>query len=393
MIKLLAKIFIKDKTDPRRLRESYGFLCSGAGIGFNILLFVIKFIAGSLCGSLAVSADAFNNLSDSGSSVITLLGFRIAAKKPDPGHPFGHGRVEYLSGLAVAILIIIMGFELLVSSVKKIIAPEPIDTSNVAVVIIILAVSIAVKVYMFLYNRKYGREYGSTAMLATASDSISDAVSTTVVLISTVISLFTNAAVIDAICGTAVSVFILIAGVKAVMETISPLLGAPAEADFVRSVEDIVLSQSDVVGIHDMIVHDYGPGRRMISLHAEVPSDGNLLKMHDAIDNAERELHEKLDCAAVIHMDPVEVNNDEVSELRVRFAEIVSQLGENVSMHDFRIVKGPTHTNFIFDIAVPFRFPMPDREITETVQNKVSLLDSSYFCVITVDKIYVDNVK
>lgn len=387
MIELLSKIFIKNK-NGKNLREAYGTLCSCAGIGFNILLFAIKFIAGSISGAISVTADAFNNLSDSGSSVITLLGFRLAGKKPDPSHPFGHGRMEYLSGLAVSVLILVMGVELLKSSVDKILHPEAPEIS--ALVFVILAVSIAVKLYMWSYNRKYGKKYSSSAMLATASDCISDVASTSVVLVSMLITYFADVNV-DAYCGTAVALFILYAGGKSAYETVQPLLGMPPEKEFVDEIERIVLESGVVLGIHDMIVHDYGPGRCMVSLHAEVPAEGNILELHDEIDNIERTLCETLGCIVTIHMDPIQTDDEVVNELKFLALEAVESIDPAIRMHDFRVVIGETHTNLIFDVLVSYSFKMEDEALKEEIGRRVKEKDPKLFCVITVDKDYVES--
>lgn len=386
MIAFLAKFFIKKTEDKDKLRQAYGLLCSGVGIALNILLFVIKFIAGTVSGAISVTADAFNNLSDSGSSLITMLGFRLAAKKPDPTHPFGHGRVEYLSGIAVSILIVIMGVELLTSSVKKIFSPEAPEIS--LLVFAILAISILAKFYMFLYNRKYGRLYSSQAMTATATDSLSDTLSTTVVLLSMVFTYFTKIN-IDAYCGAAVALFILYAGIRSAFETIQPLLGQPPEKEFIDSVEEIVLSHENILGIHDLIVHDYGPGRCMITLHAEVPANGDILDLHDEIDRIERELFEKLNAAATIHMDPIQTDNEEVEQYKAFAAAGCAEVDPVIRFHDFRVVTGKTHTNLIFDVVVPFKFRLGDEELKKAIDDRIRAKDSSLFTVITVDKDYV----
>lgn len=390
MIKFFAKFFIGEETDKKELRQKYGTVCSTVGIALNILLFVIKYAAGSLSGAISVTADAFNNLSDSGSSLITLFGFRLAAKKPDPNHPFGHGRVEYLSGIAVSILIVLMGFELLTSSVNKI--SEPVLPDISPVVFAVLGISILVKLYMFAYNRKYGKMFSSAAMTATATDSLSDMTSTCVVLVSMIITYFTNIN-IDAYCGIAVAVFIVFAGLKSAYETVGPLLGQPPEPEFVKSIEEIVLSGKDILGIHDLIVHDYGPGRRMISLHAEVPASGDILSLHDEIDNLERALASRLGCTAVIHMDPIQNDNENVKKLRCLAEEACRRVYENITLHDFRIVEGNTHTNLIFDVVVPHGFKMSDSEIKKAIAKKISEYDTSFFTVITVDKDFVGTDK
>ena len=389
MIKLLTSIFMKKDSTGEDARQKYGMICSGAGIALNILLFVIKFVAGSLSGAISVTADAFNNLSDSGSSLITMLGFRLAAKKPDPKHPFGHGRIEYLSGIAVSILIVLMGFELLTSSVDKIVNPVQPETG--AVVFAILAVSILVKFYMFLYNRKYGKICNSAAMKATATDCLSDMLSTTVVFVSMIITHFTNVN-IDAYCGLAVSIFILFAGIKSAYETIGPLLGQPPEADFVQQIEEIVMSFGCILGVHDLIVHDYGPGRCMVSLHAEVSASGNILDIHDEIDNIERELSEKLGCLAVIHMDPIQTDNENVTMLKALAEGVCEEVYEGMKLHDFRIVEGKTHTNLIFDVVVPHAISMTDDEIKERIEKKIKEKDKKLFTVVTVDKDFVNRL-
>lgn len=386
MIKLLSSIFIKNKDGKKDLRQAYGMLCSCVGIALNVLLFAIKFIAGTLSGAISVTADAFNNLSDSGSSLITMLGFRLAAKKPDPGHPFGHGRVEYLSGIAVSILIVVMGVELLTSSVKKIFAPEEPEIS--ALVFVILGVSILTKLYMFLYNRKYGKLYSSAAMTATAADSLSDTLATSVVLLSMIFTYFTHIN-IDAYCGTAVALFILYAGMKSAFETIQPLLGQPPEKEFVEEIEAIVLAHPIVSGIHDMVVHDYGPGRCMISLHAEVDAAGDILEIHDEIDNIERELYEKLGCETVIHMDPIQTDNEEVNALKNLALSVCAELDPIIRLHDFRVVFGNTHTNVIFDIVVPHKYAKSDGELKKEISAGLQKADPKLFAVITVDKDYV----
>lgn len=386
MIKLLTKIFVKEKTQGEELRQIYGMICSGAGIALNILLFLIKFIAGSLSGAISVTADAFNNLSDSGSSLITMFGFRMAAKKPDPKHPFGHGRIEYLSGIAVSILIVLMGFELLTGSFDKIMHPELPETSPL--VFAILAISIAVKFYMFLYNRKYGKFCNSAAMKATATDCLSDMISTAVVFVSMIITHFTSVN-IDAYCGLAVSLFILWAGLKSAYETIGPLLGQPPEKEFVEEIEKIVLAGKDILGVHDLIVHDYGPGRCMVSLHAEVPANGDILEIHDEIDNLERELTEKLGCLSVIHMDPIQTDNEKVAAYKELAMKVCAEIYEGMKLHDFRMVEGNTHTNLIFDVVVPHCFRMSDAEIQREIDEKIKEQDKKLFTVVTVDKEYV----
>lgn len=387
MVGLLSRFFIKnyENTSDSSVRQAYGMLCGFVGICFNLLLFVGKFIAGTLSHSIAITADAFNNLSDAGSSIITLIGFKMAGQKPDPDHPFGHGRIEYISGLLVSVLILFMAYELLRSSVLKIMHPEELTFSPL--IVIILVVSILVKCYMSFYNRSIGKKINSTAMMATATDSLSDTLSTTVVLISTVVSHFSGIA-IDGYCGVLVGLFICYAGINAAKETISPLLGQAPDPEFVGQINDIVMAHEGVIGIHDLIVHNYGPGRILISLHAEVPADGDILTMHDMIDLIEHELRDSLHCNAVIHMDPICTDDEETNTLKHMVAGYLTEIDTTISMHDFRIVKGPTHTNVIFDVVVPYRFSLSDGELIKLITEKIQTENPNYFTVIEVDKKY-----
>ena len=388
MITLLSRWFIRDRdhvTDPA-VRRAYGQLCGLTGIGLNVLLFIGKFLAGTISGSIAITADAFNNLSDAGSSVITLLGFRLAGRKPDPEHPFGHGRIEYISGLIVSGLILLMGVELAKTSFDKILHPAAVDFSVIAMVI--LAVSILVKLYMSLYNRQIGKKINSAAMAATAADSISDAISTSAVLAAMLVAKFSGL-MIDGYVGMIVAVLILISGVKAAKETIAPLLGQAPETEFVQQIERIVMSHPPICGIHDLVVHDYGPGRVMISLHAEVPAGGDMLELHDVIDNAEIALRRELNCEAVIHMDPIVTDDGITSELRAKVSKLVKTIDERITIHDFRIVPGNTHTNLIFDAVVPFDIGISAQEVSERISRLVSEMDSNYFAVVLVEHSYV----
>lgn len=387
MVTLLAKIFIKESKDKTEVRQAYGMLCGVVGILLNILLFAGKFLAGTISNSIAITADAFNNLSDAGSSFVTLVGFKLAGAKPDPEHPFGHGRIEYVSGLVVAAAILLMAYELLRDSLDKILHPE--DTEFSVLVIVILVASILVKLYMSYYNNRIGKRIDSAAMRATATDSLSDTVSTTVVLVATLVGHYTGLH-IDGCCGALVGLFILYAGINAAKETLDPLLGQAADEEFVKQIEEIVMAHSEICGIHDLVVHDYGPGRQMISLHAEVPSEGDILEIHDVIDNVENELREKLGCDATIHMDPIVTSDEHISELKAQVTGIVKEIDEVIGLHDFRAVMGPTHTNLIFDILVPYKYRISDEELVEMIQQKVrEEIGENYFVVIKVDKSYV----
>ena len=383
MITLLARLFLKpDGKSEADLRKAYGVLCGAAGIGLNILLFLGKFFAGTLAGSIAITADAFNNLSDAGSSFVTMLGFQLAGQKPDSDHPFGHGRIEYLSGLGVSLLILLMGFELAKSSLEKILHPQPVEFD--LLVLAILAVSIAVKLYMFFYNHRLGKKLNSSAMLATATDSLSDTVATTAVLVATLVGHFSGL-MIDGWAGILVALFILWSGFNAARDTINPLLGTPPTHEFVEEIRDLVMAHPAIIGIHDLIVHDYGPGRVMISLHAEVSAAGNVLDIHDEIDNVEKELQEKLGCHAVIHMDPIVIDDGVTADTRKRVQALVHCIDDQISIHDFRMVVGPTHTNVIFDAVVPYEFPQSDEQVREEISSLVRALEGDYFAVVTID--------
>lgn len=348
-------------------------------------MFIVKYIAGTLSGSIAITADSFNNLSDAGSSLITTLGFRLSGLKATEEHPFGHGRIEYISGFGVSILIMMMSVELFKSSVEKIVFP--VETSESTTVVSILIISIIVKLYMFYYNNKFGKKFNSVSIRATATDSLSDAVATFVVLLSVIVSPILGYN-LDGVCGLLVSLFILKAGIGAAKDTLSPLLGKTPDKQFVKEIEKLVLSHSEIIGVHDLIVHDYGPGRLMITLHAEVPNNGDINELHDAVDLVEHELKAKLNCEATIHMDPVATDDYFTDSLKSKISDIINEINPNLKFHDFRIVSGPTHTNLIFDLVVPFKFEISDTELKKIVREKVSEISKTYYCVITIDREY-----
>ena len=389
MISVLARIFIKNPKDYKSqdVRKKYGMLTGILGIILNVILAVGKFIAGILSGSISIMADAFNNLSDAGSSVISLLGFCMADKKPDHDHPFGHGRMEYIAGLFVSLLIMVMGFELAKSSIEKIIHPKDVEAGLVSIVILIIA--IIVKIYMHLYNRIYGARIDSASMKATAVDSLSDTIATTVVLISIIISHYTGIN-IDGYAGVLVSLFIFYAGIRSVKETVDPLLGQAPDKDFVQSIREIVAKYPEIVGIHDLIVHDYGPGRRIISLHGEVSEEGNIVILHDIIDRCERELSESLGCMATIHMDPITLNDERVDALRFAILEDIKKFDSKVTIHDFRVVDGPNQTNIIFDAVLPNTSRKTEKQLKEELDRIIKLLPGNCVGVITVDRQFSD---
>lgn len=388
MVTLLSHWFIKDYkeyTNPD-VRRAYGVLTGAVGIILNVILFAGKYLAGFISGSVSVMADAFNNLSDAGGSFITMLGFHLAGKKPDPEHPFGHGRLEYVSGLAVSVLIIVMGIELFQSSFAKILHPEKMEVS--VLTILVLLGSIAVKVYMSIYNGSYGKKLDSSAMKATATDSLSDCITTTVVLFSMLVYQFLHIN-LDGWSGLVVAIFILIAGISSAKDTLSPLLGEAPDEEFVKDVERTVMAHADIAGVHDMIVHNYGPGRMMILLHAEVPGNQDIYMLHDEIDLIERELKKKFQCEAVIHMDPIATDDERVMGLRKEVEAIVKEYDGALTIHDFRMVEGPTHTNLIFDVVVPQGYKRTDDEISTEIAKRITQKWQNYFAVIKMEKRYV----
>lgn len=385
MLRKIAMAFVpKDGTEVEK-RSIYGMVCGFVGIFFNIILFVGKLLAGIITSSISITADALNNLSDAGSSIVTLAGFKLAAQKPDSKHPYGHGRIEYLAGLAVAAVILIMGFELFRDSIGKVLHPQ--DTEFSYVVIFILLASILVKCYMAYYNYSIGKEIDSAAVRAAAMDSMSDCIATGAVLVTTVLNHLYGWQ-LDGYCGILVSLFIMYSGIQAARDSVDPLLGIEPDEEFLQQIEDISLSfDENIVGIHDLMVHDYGPGRKIISLHAEVPADSNMIQIHDVIDNLEKKLSKDLGCMATIHMDPVVVNDPEVKELKHQVADLVKEVLDAITIHDFRVVKGDTHTNLIFDMVVPFSCKCTDREMADMVADKIKeKLGNNYYAVIDVDR-------
>ena len=385
----LVRLFIKNCDDVNNpaVREKYGVLAGAVGIVLNLLLSAGKLFAGLATGSISITADAFNNLSDAGSSVVTLAGFKLAGQKADDGHPFGHGRAEYLAGLLVSLMILLVGVELGKSSIGKILHPEAVDFSLASTAI--LAASILVKLWMGYFNRRLGKKIGSAAMAATAADSLSDAVATAAVLAGTLVNRFAHVNV-DGWVGLAVAVFILRSGWGAARDTINPLLGTTPDPELVRQLRDLVLSHPQVVGMHDLIIHDYGPGRRLCSFHAEVPQNADILDAHDAIDHIEREIQEKFGIETTVHMDPIATDDKKVNQLRSQVAALARVVEPGMTIHDFRVVTGPTHTNVIFDAVVPHKCRLTDQEVRQRLSQAVSTLDPSYLAVIQLDRSYVE---
>jgi cation diffusion facilitator family transporter len=383
MTNLLIRAFIKnpENTSNPAVRRRYGNVAGAVGIATNILLFFIKIIIGTFSGSIAMTADAINNLSDSGSSLVTLVGFKISGKPADSGHPFGHGRMEYIAGLIVSFIIVIIGYQLVVSSVQKTINPQ--ETRYDVYVFAVLAVSIAVKVWQCLFYRKIGRKIDSLTLIATSSDSRNDVLATAAVLIAAIISLLTGFN-LDGYMGAAVGLFILISGMKLTFETISPLLGAAPKKDLVNRIRSKVLSYDHIMGIHDLSVHSYGQSDCFASVHCEVSAEQDVMQSHDIIDNIERDFLED-GIHLVIHLDPVVTGDQKTNELKTRVEDIVGEISPRIGLHDFRAVWSITHTNLIFDVVVPYDFERSDAELIRLISVRISELDPTYNAVITVD--------
>lgn len=389
MTNLLVRTFLKDCDDVQdpAVRQQYGTLSGIVGIVLNLLLSLGKFVAGLITGSIAITADAFNNLSDAGASVVTLFGFRMAGKRADDDHPFGHGRIEYLSGLIVAAAILLVGVELGKSSFGKILQPEAVVFSWVSVGI--LAASILVKLWMSFFNRTLSKRIGSAAMAATATDSLSDVVTTSAVLLGTLAGHFFQIS-IDGWVGIVVAAFILKAGWGAAKDTLNPLLGQSPDPALVRGIQETVLAYPSIQGIHDLIVHDYGPGRCMCSLHAEVPMDGDLMELHDIIDAAEREIKLKFRMEASIHMDPIATGDETVLHHRNLAAELVRKIDPEMTIHDFRMTDGPHHRNLIFDVVAPYRIKLTDDALKAQIQAMVTDSDPNLYAVVEIDRAYTE---
>ncbi len=385
MAGLLIKLFKRKGADDKSVagREKYGKFSAVTGLICNVFLFFIKFTAGILSSSVSVVADAVNNLSDSGSCLVTLFGFKLSSKPADKEHPFGHGRIEYMSGFIVAVVIILVGVELLKTSIGRISEPEDIEIS--ALTFAALTVSVLVKLWMAFFNRKVGKIIDSAALKAAAADSLSDVISTGAVIISMIVSLVCGIN-IDAYTGLVVAGVIIFSGIGVAKDTLDPLLGRPPENGFVNRICDEVLSNEIITGVHDVMVHDYGPGRRYVSLHAEVPSNVNINTVHDVIDNCERSLEEKLGITiAVIHMDPIETDNQAVNEMRDKVISIVKSIDEKLSIHDFRMVSGESHTNLIFDVVMCRDMDITPDELKKEICNKICNEDERLNCIINVD--------
>lgn len=383
----LVRLFVRDSenTASPAVRYAYGRLAGFTGLVCNLLLFALKIMVGFLTGSLAIMADAFNNLSDAGSGIVTLVGFKLSNMPPDDNHPFGHGRIEYLSTMGVAVLIILAGFELASSAMDKI--RHPVQAQFTWITFFILIAAIGIKLWMALFSRQIGRRIQSKSLLAAAVDSRNDVLCTGLVLVSALISHFTNW-IIDGYIGLAVALFVMWSGFSIIKETVSPLLGQAPDPELVENIRQTVLSHPGVVGIHDMIIHDYGPGRTIVSLHAEVPADQSVITSHDLIDNIETELTEAYHLVCCIHMDPVDTENTETRHLKAQMCALLRRIDPALSMHDFRVVPGDTHTNVLFDVVVPHQYPQREG-LEQRIREDIHRLDPKLNGVIKVENSFV----
>lgn len=386
MTDFLVRHFVKnyEQTDSLPVRTAYGVLSGIVGILCNILLFAVKFMTGTALHSVSVTADAFNNLSDAGSSVIGLIGVKLAEKPADAEHPFGHGRIEYIAALIVAFLVIEVGFSFFKESLDKILHPAALNFQPVA--LLILGLSIGVKLWMNVFNRKLGKRINSQVMLATAADALGDAVTTSVTILSILVSHFARLN-IDGFVGILVALLVIWAGIGIARDTLEPLIGAAPDPELCTKIIRMVESYDGILGTHDLIVHSYGPGRSMASIHAEVPRTADIVEVHEIIDTIEREVHQKLGLFLVIHMDPLETGNGEVITVRNEIEALLSSIDPRLSIHDFRMVNGKKRVNLLFDLVVPYSY---DKQAQETlrreIQEKISDLDKQYQCVITIEK-------
>lgn len=387
MTKFLIQKFIKNPDDINNLkvRRNYGTLSSVVGIICNVFLFILKYIMGTLSGSISVVSDAFNNLSDSAGCMVTLLGYKLASKPADKDHPFGHGRMEYLTALTIAVLILIVAFELFRNSVNKIIHPEKLTFS--LIVLISLLVSILIKLWMSFFNAFLGKKINSSVMLAAAKDSRTDVIATSATCIAVISSLYTNLPV-DGIMGLVVSLFIFKSGIDIVKDTVDNLLGKPVDSDIVYAIKEMIGESDKIIGIHDLVVHNYGPGNMIGSLHAEVKSNEDFVFVHDMIDELERRIHKELNILMTIHMDPIETDNEQVNLSLDMIRNIILDIDPCLQIHDFRLVAGDTHTNLIFDIVVPYDCKYNNDDIKELIDKQLDKMEDNYYTVITFDREY-----
>ena len=387
MTNLLIKLFIKNNdVSNLEVRGKYGMLSSITGVVVNILLSIVKLIIGIIANSISIISDALNNITDVGSSVVTMIGFKISQKKIDKDHPWGHGRMEYITAFIVDIIILMVGFELLKSSIEKIIHPELPNVNNITIIILVIAV--LTKLWLFLFYKKIAKIIDSNAIKGNAYDSISDSISTLVVLLSAILAKIFKIS-IDGYASLVVSIFILFTGYKAIKETVDLLLGMKPDPEFIKDIEKETKKYDMISGIHDIMVHDYGPGRKIVSFHAEVPADGDICKVHDVIDKMEQDIFDKFNCITTIHMDPIVVNNKEINDMKEFTENIVKQLNPEFSIHDFRMTDGGERINLIFDLVVPRDKEYNTENIRKTIQNEIHQKNNNYYAVIKVETSYI----
>ena len=391
MINLIIRTFVKDykNTEDSKVRERYGTLAGILGIICNTLLFILKYIIGNFTGSISIPADSFNNLSDAGSSAVTLIGFRMAGKAPDKEHPFGHGRMEYIAALIVSFLILLMGVELIKTSIEKIISPRPVFFSYTS--LIILLATILVKCWMAYYNRHIGKRIKSPAVSAAATDSLNDMIATGGSIFALVLSQYTKIPV-DGIVGALVAVVVIFAGIGILKDVSGMIIGTTPDPDFVKELEEMILSYDGVCGIHDLVIHSYGPRRTFASVHAEVRANEDIMVTHDMIDLIEREATERFGMSLVIHMDPIVTDDERINEMKRLANSAVKSIDERFTMHDFRVVDGVTHSNLIFDVVVPHGYKYSDDELCDMIKEKIQEIDKRYFAVVTIDKSFTQEL-
>lgn len=388
MTKLLIRLFVGREANTENIcvRTRYGNLAGMVGIVCNVLLFIGKFLVGTIFGSMAIAADAFNNLSDAGSSIVSLLGFKLGAKEPDEKHPYGHARYEYLAGLAVCVMILAIGLNLLKEGINKIIHPQLMEFSWLTIGV--LTASIVVKMWLLSFNLKVAEIIKSDTLKATAADSRNDCISTGAVLLATIITAYTHIAVLDGIMAVVVALFVMYSGYGLLRDAIDPLLGMCPDEELVRMISDKVMSYDEVLGFHDLMVHDYGPGRQFASIHIELPAEMDTLIAHDIIDNIERDFLMVDNIQVVVHYDPIVTSDERVGELKSYLSQKIKEYDTRLSMHDLRIVPGPTHTNVIFDLVLPADYKEDKEKLIAYVRDAVSMLNQEYMCVIKLEQSY-----
>ncbi len=393
MLKLLAKMFIRNYEDygDNKVRVAYGKLSSAVGIVSNVFLCAAKIITGILTGSIAITADGINNLSDAGSSVITLIGFKLSSMPADNEHPYGHQRIEYITGLIVSFIILIIGLLLAKSSIEKIITPtyEELELPIQLIMIGILVIAIFVKMWQSIFYRKVGKLISSTTLIATSTDSLNDCISTATVLISLILTLFFPKLLLDGYMGVVVSIFIIISGIKLIKETVSPLIGEAPTKEFIEEVTEKILNYPGVLGIHDLVIHSYGPVKTFITVHVEVDSKVNIISSHDIIDNIEHDFMDEKGICLVIHMDPIDIDNEKTTRLKEEVTKIVTSIDTNLHFHDFRVVHGETHTNILFDLVVPVKYHISDEELKTGIEGEVKKINKTYNLIMTIDRDFV----